>query len=1219
MNLRTTCTKSSGPRWKTILTILALLLLAFSTTWQLRTKQSAERSLQSQPDRQTRIEVASETVRNQKAIGDTMTSQEAVSIALNRISGSPGGLKVEHPRHRATFNQDGLTFTPKTGGPSWHWQLQDLNSPPVQPRQNSTTIEYRRGNITEQYIPRTHSIEQRFVLKERPAHQDDLVIRGQVDCEGDLESHAAGWLWRGENGKVTSLGGVKVFDALGQVLPATMSVTRNSTEIIVDGSALAMADYPVTVDPEIGTNDFKISASLDNYAKHFDAITPDVVFNSTHNEFFVVWLADGTAGHQEEFEYEVIGQRLDATTGALLGTTQIVISTTFEDGETNEGRPANPAVAYNPADDQYLVVWLDDRLQISGQLLDGVDGSEIGTDFEISDLGSGSSRNPDIAFSTLQNQYLVVWHGATTDGGLHFGETEIYGQLIDRLGNEVGSDDFRISNMGTDGDSAIDATLPAVAYNSIDDLFLVVWQSDNDVNGILNGEFEIFGQLLNGETGAEVGSNDFRISDMGINGSTGSDASAPDVAHDPINNQFLVVWHGDDSTPPIVNDETEIFGQLLSGDLGQEIGTNDFRISQFGNDDGNPDDFAEEPSVCFVAGEGSYVVSWLAHEQLSGEGDRETEVFAQVIAAANGNAIGSNIPLSDMGPEGDPLYSPKTPAVASDGGSKIAVLWSGDDDRFGLLEDEHEIFGQLALVSDSGISETQANDFRISEAGNDGDNISDTFLPAVAYNSVNNNYLVVWEQNALGSSGSEEHIAGNRIDASSGARLHEDDFLVSQSTSGGSIKENYEPALTYNPTHNEFLVVYSGNSRADDEFSGIETEIFVRRMSGETGAFASDEFRISAMGLPRNSRSLPRHAACAYNAMNDQYLVVWESDDNEVLLDNKYEIWGQRLNGLDAQPLGEDDFRISFTQSDSDADRDATRPSIAEAGNTYLVAWQADGGTTDDKYEIYAIQIAADTGLPLGTVTKISSTGSNSNILLNAENCTVAADPGTGDFLIAWQADKSSDDDFQIYGEFVRAGEGLTPSDFAISTTAGFVGINPAASFNPVSNEFVVAWESLPVDIEGREEIRAQRINPTDGEGIGDPDFLLSDMGPEGDDAFGAHTPGIAINSSNGSVLTVWSGDDHENGRIDDEFEIFGQLFSDISEITITAIEISGDDVIVRFMSLDGAIYSLQESINLNAWTDSEVAQVTGTGGLAEFVIPNGVVESNRRFFRVIR
>jgi hypothetical protein len=85
-----------------------------------------------------------------------------------------------------------------------------------------------------------------------------LVIRGQVQSAGTFAATPHGWEWRTEQGAV-NLGAMKVVDATGQTVPATTKVTAEETRITVAGTALAQATYPVTIDPEIGANDFRIS------------------------------------------------------------------------------------------------------------------------------------------------------------------------------------------------------------------------------------------------------------------------------------------------------------------------------------------------------------------------------------------------------------------------------------------------------------------------------------------------------------------------------------------------------------------------------------------------------------------------------------------------------------------------------------------------------------------------------------------------------------------------------------------------------------------------------------------------------------------------------------------------------------------------------------------------------------------------------------------------
>ncbi|MCA9730358.1 MAG: hypothetical protein KC729_21940, partial [Candidatus Eisenbacteria bacterium] len=245
------------------------------------------------------------------------------------------------------------------------------------------------------------------------------------------------------------------------------------------------------------------------------------------------------------------------------------------------------------------------------------------------------------------------------------GETEIFGQRIDATnGSEVGTNDFRISDMGPDGDPAWDAQKPAVTYDPVTREYLVVWSGEDNLAGLVQGEFEIYGQRLSGTTGAEVGLNDFRISDMGPDGSALYGAFNPAVAVDGASGEYLVVWEGDDSGGGLVEGEFEIFGQRLLSN-GLPLGTNDFRIS-------------------------------------------------------------------DMGPDGDIDYAAVLPAVCwNSATNQYLVVFAGEDNAGLLVPGEFEIYGQLLDASGAQVG---ANDFRISTAGNDGDDTYDAFNPAVAYN-----------------------------------------------------------------------------------------------------------------------------------------------------------------------------------------------------------------------------------------------------------------------------------------------------------------------------------------------------------------------------------------------------------------------------------------------------------------------------------------------------
>ena len=83
-----------------------------------------------------------------------------------------------------------------------------------------------------------------------------------------------------------------------------------------------------------------------------------------------------------------------------------------------------------------------------------------------------------MAFSTEARQYLVVWQADDPDAGLADNEAEIFAQRLSFNGGALGANDFRVSSMGPDGDSRYQATKPAVAWSPSGNEYLVVWEGD---------------------------------------------------------------------------------------------------------------------------------------------------------------------------------------------------------------------------------------------------------------------------------------------------------------------------------------------------------------------------------------------------------------------------------------------------------------------------------------------------------------------------------------------------------------------------------------------------------------------------------------------------------------------------------------------------------------------------------------------------------------------
>lgn len=435
--------------------------------------------------------------------------------------------------------------------------------------------------------------------------------------------------------------------------------------------------------------------------------------------------------------------------------------------------------ATNPDTGEVLVCWEgEDNVELAAnereifcQRLAAATGAELGDDFRISDMGGlGSTtyvaHDPFVVYNPVQQTYLVVWSGSDDSGALVAGELEIFGQLLSGAdGNEIGAD-FRISDMGVDGDLLSSARNPAVACNATDDELLVCWEGD-DAAPSANSDLEIYCQRLDGATGAEIGANDFRVSDMGPDLSSTFAAQEPAVDWASGPNEYLVAWWGDDDAAPLVSGEDEVFAQRLAGASGIEVGENDFRVSDMGPN-GNGAYDAAHPTVAYTPVHDEYLLCWAADDDLAGVVDEEDEIFCQRLAAATGAEVGANdFRVSAMGPDGDSTFDAVRPWVAYSAARDLyVVVWYGDTGTGGLVNDELEIFAQgLAAATGAALG---GDDFRLTDMGPDGNTFFHALSPIVVSTPVGTGeLLVVWHgsDDSGGVAASEHEIYIQRLRA----------------------------------------------------------------------------------------------------------------------------------------------------------------------------------------------------------------------------------------------------------------------------------------------------------------------------------------------------------------------------------------------------------------------------------------------------------------------
>jgi hypothetical protein len=399
---------------------------------------------------------------------------------------------------------------------------------------------------------------------------------------------------------------------------------------------------------------------------------------------------------------------------------------------------------------------------------------------------------------------------------------------------------FRISTQGATGDERD----PAIAYNSVDDEYLVVWEDDRNQGGTLDRGWDIYGRRVDAD-GTRIG-GDFRIS----GGQATDDEYDPAVAYNPAANQYLVVW-GDGRQ--YSSRGWDIYGQRVRAN-GTLAGSN-IRISGV---DATGDD--EKPAVAFNSASKQFLVVWEDERLFTVRG---SDIYAQRLRA-NGVRAGSNIRISGGGAAPG---SERTPAVMyASASNQYLVVWY--DYRKAPTRGT-DIYGQRVYAN--GVK--AGHNIRISGAGATGNER----YPAAAYNPVLDQFLVVWGDSRLPPGNLD--IYGQRMDADGTTSGH--NFRISGAAASGN---EFFPAVTYNSVGDRYLVVWQ------DPRSNVGWDIYGQAVQ-VYGALSGLNTRISGASATGDDQN----PAMAFNPTTAQYLVVWDDGRNQWT--RGLDVYGQRLSG----------------------------------------------------------------------------------------------------------------------------------------------------------------------------------------------------------------------------------------------------------------------------------------------------------------------------------
>ncbi len=733
------------------------------------------------------------------------------------------------------------------------------------------------------------------------------------------------------------------------------------------------------VDPETGAGpDFMVSLPLDDQAD------PSVAYNPDDDQYLVVWQDDRGS------DADIYGQILSAS-GVPQGDNFVVSNGPDEQG--------SPHAAYNATDHNYMVVWRDKRgganYDVYGQVV-SYNGVLSGTNFAVN-TDAGDQRPGDLIYDPNANHYLTVW--------VDDGQNRVEGQLLDPAGGLVGVNAFPIA----DGGGA-----PRAAYNGNRDSYMVIYEQGDDIHG----------QAVAGD-GSLSGLSFVVCEDP-------AEQATLDLEFNSTTHEYLVAWRDRRGG------NWDIYGQRINEDgvsQGDEIVVCDDAANQYG------------PEVAYNSRVNQWLVAWVDHRNLDTGG---ADIYGQRVLSTGDLASQGNFSIYD-GP--DSQGSVALAARPTTTGAEYLAVW--DDQRSG---DGLEIAGQRISAL---LGTLNWHDFNVSAP------LESQERPCVAYNATDQQFLVVWQDGRDGNSDIYAQIVLTTGIPITGNIVVRDEphALVDPATAHSPISDTYlvvwddqdegdiegrvlnadgtlgsafnvfdeaaagtQPSIAYNSIANQYLVIFAYQA-------GVGNYDIYGRLVWADGTLSDTAFTISDNGA---DQSLPQ---VAYNATDDEYLVVWSDERTD-----EADVYGRRVDA-DGTPLGGGDFLIASGTDAQDA------PFVAWNGDDeeYLVVWHdyRDSGTTGA--DIYGQRVAADGSLSGGEIALCTASE-------HQQYPRVEYISAYGRYFVIWQDDRNADTGWDIYGQNVNADGSLYLDNVPRFVFSGYQQ-RPDGGFSPEANRGLTVWQ----------------------------------------------------------------------------------------------------------------------------------------------------------------
>ncbi len=326
-----------------------------------------------------------------------------------------------------------------------------------------------------------------------------------------------------------------------------------------------------------------------------------LIANPVNNSFLVLW-----EDYRVSADVDIVGQIINGS-GNLTGFQN---ETTIADTNSVQALAAG---AFSESSLSYLIAYSNITEPVAAFTTEMMyitvlneSGGRRNNAFVLTDQFNRSQNHPAVAWNPDNDTFMVVWvnDSIMTLSGV-FNDTEedtLVGILINSTGSPVsrnftirdGNSNIVLSNI-TDptGNTQVQRTYdsflsPAIAYGTWNNTFLVTWQDNS------TGTFDLFGAILNSN-------GSLNVSLITIASGAAHQISSQ-IVYDNVSNRFLVVFDNCTDVTPEGSAGCDTYGYLITGEgalFGAQININ------------NKENETGFPSVAFSPQSNQFVVSYL--------------------------------------------------------------------------------------------------------------------------------------------------------------------------------------------------------------------------------------------------------------------------------------------------------------------------------------------------------------------------------------------------------------------------------------------------------------------------------------------------------------------------------------------------------------------------------------------------------------------------------